>query len=142
MCGYRFYTGVFKDSSVDDILRFTDAGPGPAGAVMLVEFTLNGQKFTALNGAPEQPASEAMSLVIPCAGQAEVDYYWDALLAGGGQALGPGWVRDQYGICWQVVPVSFFDMIKDPARGPAVAGTMLSMTKFDVAALERAYTGG
>lgn len=106
---------------------------------MLVEFKLNGQSFTAFNGGQAHTFNEAASLVIPCADQAEVDYYWAALLAGGGQALGPGWVRDRYGLCWQVVPAVYFEMVKDPVRGTAVTQAMLTMTKFDIAALERTY---
>lgn len=135
----RFYTGIFKDSSLGDVHRYTSAGPGEEGAAMLVEFELNGRKFSALNGGPEYKFNEAISLVIPCADQAEVDYYWEALLAGGGQEIACGWLRDKYGLCWQVVPAAFFDMIKNPARAAAVTQAMMAMTKFDIAELEKAY---
>ncbi len=137
----RFYTGIFKNSSLGGVHRFTSAGPGPEGDVMLVEFELNGQKFAALNGGPEHKFNPAISIVIPCADQAEVDYYWESLLAGGGEEIVCGWLRDRYGLCWQVVPTVFFDMIKDPARAAAVTQAMMTMTKFDIAALERAYAG-
>ncbi|MBV9445295.1 MAG: VOC family protein [Streptosporangiaceae bacterium] len=135
----RFYTGIFKDSSLGDVHRYTSAGPGEEGGVMLVEFELNRQKFSALNGGPEYKFNEAISLVVPCADQAEVDYYWEALLAGGGQEIACGWLRDKYGLCWQVVPTAFFDMIKNPARAAAVTQAMMTMTKFDIAELEKAY---
>lgn len=128
----RFYTGIFKAAQLGDV------HPGPEGRAMLVEFELNGNKFTAFNGGPGHAFNEAVSLVIPCADQAEVDYYWDALLAGGGEALGPGWIRDKYGLCWQVVPTRFFELTRDPARAPQVMQAMMTMTKFDIAALERA----
>jgi predicted 3-demethylubiquinone-9 3-methyltransferase (glyoxalase superfamily) len=131
----RFYTGVFKNS------KLGDPQSGPEGKPMLVEFELNGQRFTAFNGGPGHDFNDAVSLVVPCADQAEVDYYWDALLAGGGQALGPGWVRDRYGLCWQVVPTVFFDMLRNPARAAAVMQAMMTMTKFDIAGLEQAYAG-
>ena len=135
-----FYTGIFADSKLGAVHRYTEAGPGPAGAVMLVEFELNGQKFSGLNGGPLYTFSEAVSIVVPCADQAEVDYYWDRL-SDGGQEQACGWVKDRYGLSWQIVPAVFFDMIADPdsARAARVTQAMLGMIKFDVAALERAY---
>ena len=135
-----FYTGIFKDSKLGTVHRYTEAGPGPAGAVMLVEFELNGQKFSGLNGGPLYTFSEAVSIVVPCADQAEVDYYWNRL-SDGGQEQACGWVKDRYGLSWQIVPAAFFDMIADPdsARAARVTQAMLGMIKFDVAALERAY---
>ena len=139
----RFYTGVFKDSRLGRVHRYTEAGPGPAGSVMLVEFELNGQKFSALNGGPQYTFTEAISIVVPCADQAEVDYYWDSLLAGGGQEIACGWLKDKYGLCWQIVPARFFEMITDPdpQKAARVTRAMLDMTKFNVAALEKAYAG-
>jgi predicted 3-demethylubiquinone-9 3-methyltransferase (glyoxalase superfamily) len=138
-----FYTGIFKDSRLGRVHRTTEAGPGPAGSVLLVEFELNGQKFSALNGGPQFTFTEAISIVVPCADQAEVDYYWDNLLAGGGQEVACGWLKDKYGLCWQIVPSRFFEMIAGPDTGKAarVTQAMLGMTKFDLAALERAYAG-
>ena len=135
-----FYTGIFADSKLGTVHRNTEAGPGPAGAVMLVEFELNGQKFSGLNGGPLYTFSEAVSIVVPCADQAEVDYYWNRL-SDGGQEQACGWVKDRYGLSWQIVPAVFFDMIADPdsARAARVTQAMLGMIKFDVAALERAY---
>ena len=104
----RFYTGIFKDAALGDIHRYTEAGPGKAGTVMLVEFELNGQRFTGLNGGPQPFGfNEAVSFCVTCADQAEVDYYWDALLEGGGEPSVCGWLKDRYGVRWQVVPEVF-----------------------------------
>jgi predicted 3-demethylubiquinone-9 3-methyltransferase (glyoxalase superfamily) len=137
-----FYTGIFKDAKLGAVHRSTEAGPGPAGSVMLVEFELNGQKFSALNGGPQFTFNEAVSIVVPCADQAEVDYYWDRLSAGG-QEVACGWLKDRYGLCWQIVPTAFFEMIadQDPARVDRVMRAMMGMTKFDVAGLREAYAG-
>ncbi len=137
-----FYTGIFKDSALGRVYRHTEAGPGPAGSVMLVEFELNGQKFSALNGGPQFTFNEAVSIVVPCADQAEVDYYWNSL-GDSGQEIACGWLKDKYGLCWQIVPTRFFEMIADPDSQKAARATqaMLGMTKFDLAALEKAYAG-
>jgi len=136
----NFYTGIFPGSKLGDIHRYTEAGPGPAGSVMLVEFELNGQKFSALNGGPQFTFNEAISIVVPCADQAEVDYYWTSL-SDGGQEVACGWLKDKYGLCWQIVPAVFFDMIRDPDRDKVtrVTQAMSGMTKFDIAELEKAY---
>ena len=135
-----YYTGIFKDARLGTVHRYTSAGPRPEGEVMLVEFELNGQKFSGLNGGPQFTFNEAVSIVVTCADQAEVDYYWDRL-SDGGQENVCGWLTDRYGLSWQIVPAVFFDMIADPdsARAARVTQAMLGMTKFDVAALERAY---
>jgi predicted 3-demethylubiquinone-9 3-methyltransferase (glyoxalase superfamily) len=139
----NFYTGIFKDSKIGGIHRYSEAGPGPAGSVMLVEFELNGQKFSALNGGPQYTFNEAVSIVVPCADQAEVDYYWSQLLAGGGQEIACGWLKDKYGLCWQIVPAVFFDMIRDQdqAKVTRVTQALYAMTKLDLAGLEQAYAG-
>jgi len=139
----NFYTGIFKDSTLGAVYRNSEAGTGPAGSVLLVEFELNGQKFSALNGGPQHTFNEAISIVVPCADQAEVDDYWSKLLAGGGQEIACGWLKDKYGLCWQIVPTVFFDMIRDQdqAKVTRVTQAMLTMTKLDVAALELAYSG-
>ena len=138
----RFYTALFKDARLGAVHRNTEAGPGPAGAVMLVEFELNGQKFSALNGGPQFTFNEAVSIVVPCADQAEVDYYWDRL-SDGGQEIACGWLKDRYGLCWQIVPAVFFEMIADPdsAKVARVMQAMMGMTKFDITGLEQAYAG-
>jgi predicted 3-demethylubiquinone-9 3-methyltransferase (glyoxalase superfamily) len=137
-----FYTGVFKEAKLGAVHRYTEAGPAPAGSVMLVEFELNGQKFSALNGGPQFTFNEAISVVVPCADQAEVDYYWDHL-SDGGQEIACGWLKDRYGLCWQIVPAVFFEMVADPDSGNVtrVMQAMMGMTKFDIAGLEKAYTG-
>lgn len=137
-----FYTSIFKDSRLGRVHRHTEAGPGAAGSVMLVEFELNGQKFSALNGGPQFTFTEAISIVVPCADQAEIDYYWSNL-SEGGQEVECGWLKDKYGLCWQVVPARFFEMISDtdPQKTARVTQAMFGMTKFDIAALEQAYAG-
>ncbi|HEY7260590.1 MAG TPA: VOC family protein [Trebonia sp.] len=138
----RYYVSIFKNSRLGTIHRYTSAGPGEEGSVMLVEFELNGQKFAALNGGPQYQFNAAVSFVVECADQAEVDYYWDRL-AEGGQEIACGWVADKYGLSWQVTPTVFFDMISGPdtAKAARVTEAMLSMKKFDIAALERAAAG-
>ena len=139
----RFYTGIFKDAKLGRIARYTEAGPGTPGAVMTVEFELNGQQFLALNGGPGRQFSEAISLVINCADQDEVDYYWDRL-ADGGQEVACGWVTDRYGLSWQVVPAVLADLMSDPdqAKAARVSAAMLKMTKLDIATLEEAAAAG
>ena len=138
----NFYTGIFPASKLGAVHRYTEAGPGQVGSVMLVEFELNGQKFSGLNGGPQYKFSAAVSIVVPCADQAEVDYYWSSL-TDGGQEVACGWLTDKYGLSWQIVPAVFFDMMGDPDVGKVnrVTQAMLGMTKFDIAALEKAYAG-
>lgn len=138
----HYYVSVFKNSSVGRIGRYTEAGPGPAGSVLVAEFTANGQKFVALNGGPQFTFNEAVSLQIHCADQEEVDHYWNKLTEGG--EPGPcGWLKDRYGLSWQVVPTRLIEMISDSDPGKAARATraMLSMGKFDIAALEREFAG-
>lgn len=139
----RFYTSVFKNSHITTISRYTDAGPGPEGHVFTVEFELNGQKFFALNGGPDHYGfNEAVSIMVECDDQAEVDYYWDRLTQDGAE-IACGWLKDRYGFRWQIVPTRFFEMMRDPdqAKVARVTSVMMTMVKFDVAALERAYAG-
>ncbi|MER5183523.1 VOC family protein [Streptomyces sp. NPDC002896] len=136
------YISIFKDSRLGRIVRYNEAGPGPAGSVVTVEFEANGQKFVALNGGPEFTFNEAISFQIFCDDQKELDYYWDRL-SEGGQEVACGWLRDKYGVSWQVVPVGLIEMISDPDPEKAKRATeaMLSMVRFDIAALEKAYAG-
>ena len=138
----RYYLSIFKNSKLGAIHRYTSAGPGEEGAAMLVEFELNGQRFSALNGGPDHKFSPAVSIVVECADQAEVDYYWDRLGEGGHEIV-CGWVVDKYGMHWQVVPTVFMEMIRDadPETAARVTAAMFTMKKFDIAALERAYAG-
>jgi predicted 3-demethylubiquinone-9 3-methyltransferase (glyoxalase superfamily) len=142
----RFYTGIFTNSRLGPVSRYGDAGPRPAGLAMVVEFELNGQKFAALNGGPEyriDPESAAISFSIPCAGQDEVDYYWERL-TDGGQESQCGWLTDRYGVSWQVIPSAFGQLMSDPdpEKVQRTMAAMLKMTKLDVAELQRAFDGG
>ncbi len=139
----QYYISVFKDAELGRVTRHTEAGPGPAGSVLTVEFTLNGQRFITLNGGAQAwTFNESISFQIPCENQEEVDHYWDAL-TDGGQEIECGWVKDRYGLSWQVVPVQLADWIgdPDPLKAQRSMKAMLSMKKFDVAALERAHAG-
>jgi predicted 3-demethylubiquinone-9 3-methyltransferase (glyoxalase superfamily) len=139
-----FYTSIFPDSRVTRVTAMPSESPsGPAGSVKIVEFELFGQSFTAMSAGPLDPFNHAISLLVTCEDQAEIDRYWDSLLAGGGKPEECGWLRDRYGLAWQIVPAGFSEMMADPERGGAkrVADAMLKMVKFDVAALEAAYEG-
>jgi predicted 3-demethylubiquinone-9 3-methyltransferase (glyoxalase superfamily) len=144
----RFYTGIFKNSKLGKISRYGEAGRevhGQApGTVMTVEFELNGQPFTALNGGPQFKFSEAISFQIMCETQEEIDYYWDRLAQGGDpSAQVCGWVKDKYGLSWQVTPSVLAEMMTDPDKeksGRAMQA-MLQMKKLDIAELERAFEG-
>lgn len=134
-----FYTSVFPNSRILDITHYGDAGPRPAGSVMTVSFELNGRQFVALNGGPEFTFSEAISFQVGCEDQAEVDELWDRLGEGG--EPGPcGWLKDKYGVSWQVVPAGLGELLGDPDPGRARRATaaMFGMQKIDLAALRRA----
>ncbi|MEV6569696.1 VOC family protein [Streptomyces sp. NPDC051577] len=135
-----FYLSVFKDGRIGRIGRYTDAGPGPVGEVMVVEFEINGQRFIGLNGGPQFPFTEAVSFQIPCADEAEADYYYEALTRDGGQESACGWVKDKFGLSWQVTPIEAIDLISDPDPGRAAraSAAMLRMKKLDVAEMRRA----
>jgi predicted 3-demethylubiquinone-9 3-methyltransferase (glyoxalase superfamily) len=137
-----FYTSVFRDSSIGRVARYTEAGPGRAGSVITVEFELNGQKFLALNGGPQYKFTPAISLMVPCQDQDEVDYYWSRL-SEGGQEVACGWVTDRYGVSWQVYPTVMGDMMTDPdpEKVRRVTEAMMKMIKLDIAALQQAYAG-
>jgi predicted 3-demethylubiquinone-9 3-methyltransferase (glyoxalase superfamily) len=139
-----FYTAVFPDSHVDDVVRAAADNPSTkAGEVLLVTFTLAGQPFTGVNGGPEFPFTEAVSFVVDCDDQAEVDRYWDALVEGGGSHGPCGWLKDRFGLSWQVVPREMGDYLNgpDPARAARAMQAMLAMQKLDVAQLRAAYEG-
>jgi predicted 3-demethylubiquinone-9 3-methyltransferase (glyoxalase superfamily) len=144
----RFYVGIFKNSRILEISRYSEAGHEvhgrPAGSVMAVSFELNGQRFTALNGGPHFTFSEAISFQISCETQEEVDHYWSHLSAGGDpNAQQCGWLKDKFGLSWQVVPTVLFAMLMDPdpAKSKRAMEAMLQMKKLDIAALRRAYAG-
>lgn len=138
----KFYTSVFRKSKITDTLQYGDAGPGPKGTIMSVNFQLEGQDFIALNGGPQFKFSPAISFFIKCETQAEVDRFWERL-SDGGERLPCGWLKDKFGISWQVVPAILGVLLrdKDPARSQRVMTAMLGMYKIDIAALERAYKG-
>lgn len=140
----NFYTSIFKNSKVGRVSRYGDAGPGPKGSVMTAEFTLDGQDFIALNAGPIFKFTEAISFVIDCKSQEEVDYYWEKLIAGGGQESMCGWLKDKFGLSWQVVPSRLNEMMLDKNAGKAKNATqaMLKMRKLDIAKLEEAYAAG
>ncbi len=137
-----FYTSVFKNSRIVHVARYTEAGPRPAGMVMTVEFELDGQRFVGINGGPEFKFDEAVSFQISCETQDEVDYYWERLGEGGreGQC---GWIKDKYGLSWQVVPTGMEEVFgdPDPERARRAMQAMLGMSKLDIAALRSAADG-
>ena len=139
----RFYTSIFPESNVDRVTALPAESPsGPAGSVKIVEFTLSGQSFTAMTAGPLDPFNHAISLVVNCSTQAELDRYWNALLDGG-KPEQCGWLRDKYGVSWQVVPTVLGEMMASPDRDRAAraAQAMLKMVKLDIAALQTAFDG-
>lgn len=142
----KFYTSIFKNARTGDVLRYDEesakASGRPVGSVLTVEFELDGQQFLALNGGPEFKFTEAMSLIVNCDTQEEVDHYWSRLSAGG-EEVQCGWLKDRFGVAWQITPVVLTEMLKDkdPARAKRVMAAMLKMKKIDIAGLEKAYAG-
>ena len=138
----EFYVAIFPNSRATDLTRYTEAGPGPAGSVLTVNFELDGQLFTAINGGPQFPFTEAVSFVIECADQAELDHYWERL-TDGGQEVQCGWLKDRYGLSWQVVPAGWEELMSDPdpERVARATTAMLGMVKLDIAALQAAADG-
>jgi predicted 3-demethylubiquinone-9 3-methyltransferase (glyoxalase superfamily) len=140
----RFYASVFKDSKVGKISRYGEAGAKvsgrPAGSVLTVEFELDGKKFVALNGGPEFRFNEAVSFMVQCENQREIDEYWDKLTRGGSESV-CGWLKDRYGVSWQIVPTALAEMLRDEdrAKSEAVMTAMLAMKKIDLRELQRAY---
>lgn len=136
----NFYVSIFPNSKVVATSRYGEAGPGPKGSVMTVAFELDGLSFTALNGGPMFKFTEAISLVVHCETQAEVDHYWDKLSAGG-QQVQCGWLKDKFGLSWQVVPNALIELVqdKDAAKSQRVMAAMMQMTKIDIAKLRAAH---
>jgi predicted 3-demethylubiquinone-9 3-methyltransferase (glyoxalase superfamily) len=140
----KFYASIFPDSKVERVTTMqSDSPSGPPGSVKVVDFTLMGQKFAAMTAGPHHDFNDAISMVVECDDQAEVDRYWEALLSGGGQPQACGWLIDRYGLRWQIVPKVLFKMMADPdkARSKRASDAMMTMVKFDIAALEKAYRG-
>jgi predicted 3-demethylubiquinone-9 3-methyltransferase (glyoxalase superfamily) len=141
----KFYTSVFENSKVGKILRYDEAAAkaagGPVGSVLTIEFEIGGQKFTALNGGPEFKFNEAISFVVNCDTQEEVDYFWEKLSADGGQESQCGWLKDKFGVSWQIVPTVLIEMLqdKDSEKSERVMKAMLQMQKIDIKTLKEAY---
>jgi len=139
----KFYVSVFKNSRIITTTRFTDLGPGQKGSVMTVDFELDGQRFTALNGGPTFKFTEAVSLLVHCQSQEEIDYYWEKLTADGGQESQCGWLKDKYGLSWQITPEVLLKFIedKDPLKVRRAMAAMMQMKKLDIKTLEQAAAG-
>jgi predicted 3-demethylubiquinone-9 3-methyltransferase (glyoxalase superfamily) len=140
----RLYASIFPDSRVDHVTTLGSESPsGPPGSVKVVDFTLFGQRFKAMSAGPHHDFNDAISLVVSCDDQAELDRYWNALLEGGGKPQACGWLIDRFGVRWQIIPAIFEEMMsdKDPARSKRVTDAMMKMVKFDIKALEQAYRG-
>ena len=138
----NFYTSIFKDSKIENFSRYGDEGPGPAGSVMMANFNLNGQDFMALNGGPVFKFTEAISFFVSCETQEEVDHYWDKL-SEGGEVQQCGWLKDKFGLSWQIVPTALGELMGsgNPEKAGRVMQAMLKMVKIDIAGLQRAYDG-
>ena len=143
----KFYTSVFKNSKVGKILRYDEAAAkaagGDVGSVLTIEFEIEGQKFTALNGGPDFKFNESISFVVNCDTQKEVDYYWNKLTADGGKESQCGWLKDKFGVSWQITPTVLIKMLhdKDPGKSGRVFKAMLQMQKIDIKTLEEACAG-
>ncbi len=139
-----FYVSLFKDSRIVEVSRYGDGGPMPEGTALMVVFELDGHQYQGLNGGPAHPQTEAFSLSVSCADQAEVDYFWDALTGEGGEESMCGWVKDRFGVSWQIVPTRLGELMSDPdpQRAGRAMQAMLQMRKLDIAALEKAAEDG
>jgi predicted 3-demethylubiquinone-9 3-methyltransferase (glyoxalase superfamily) len=140
----KFYVSIFEDSRIDRVTRIpTETPSGPAGSVAVVEFTLFGQSFMSISAGPHDPFNDAMSLMVNCASQDEIDRYWNALLQNGGKPQACGWIIDKWGVRWQIVPTVLGEMMADPDKEKArrAADEMLKQVKLDIAKLEAAYRG-
>jgi predicted 3-demethylubiquinone-9 3-methyltransferase (glyoxalase superfamily) len=138
-----FYLSVFKNAKAGNVMRSGEGGPGPKGSVLCASFELEGIEFTALNGGPHFKFNEAVSFLVQCADQAETDYYWGKLIEGGGEHSQCGWLKDRFGMSWQVTPTILLQRMSDPdpVKAGRVAQAMMKMTKIDIAAIEQAYAG-
>jgi predicted 3-demethylubiquinone-9 3-methyltransferase (glyoxalase superfamily) len=139
----EFYCSVFENSRIVHVTRYTESGPREAGMVMTVDFELEGQRFTGINGGPEFSFDEAVSFLVNCEDQAEIDYFWEKLTAGGGEEGPCGWVKDRFGLSWQIVPRGMDELFagSDPERANRAMAAMLKMRKLDIAALRDAADG-
>jgi predicted 3-demethylubiquinone-9 3-methyltransferase (glyoxalase superfamily) len=131
----NFYVSIFKNSKVQNVARYGDAGPGPKGSVMTVAFELEGQKFIALNGGPQFKFNESVSFVVNCETQEEIDYFWEKLSSNGGQEVQCGWLKDRFGLSWQVVPIVLAELVH---KSDKVMQALMQMKKLDIAKLKQA----
>lgn len=138
----NFYISIFKNSRLENVSRYGDAGPGPKGTVLTVDFELDGQKFIALNGGPQFKFTEAVSFVVHCETQEEIDHFWEKLSAGG-QKAECGWLKDKYGLSWQIVPTILGELMgsKDAERSNRVMQAIMKSQKLEIDTLKRAYQG-
>ncbi len=138
----NFYVSIFKNSKILNVARYGDAGPGPKGTVMIAAFELDGQQFIALNGGATFKFTEAVSFVVNCETQKEIDYFWEKLSAGGAESQ-CGWLKDKFGLSWQIVPTILGELMvdKDPQKSKRVMEAMLQMSKIEIEPLQRAYEG-
>lgn len=139
----NFYVSIFKNSKVLNTTRYGDAGPGPKGTVMIIAFQLDGEEFTALNGGPQFKFTEAISLVVHCQTQDEVDYFWEKLSGDGGQIVECGWLKDKFGLSWQIVPDVLLELLQDSdsEKSQRVMKAMMKMKKLDIEGLKQAAEG-
>ena len=136
----QFYTSIFRNSKILQTSRYPEGAPGPKGSVMTMKFELNGQEFIALNGGPHFKFNEAISFVVDCETQKEIDEYWEKLTSGGGREVQCGWLKDKYGLSWQIVPAALGQLMadKDPKKATRVMQAMMNMVKLDIEALKKA----
>lgn len=134
----KFYTAIFRNGKIGATTRYPEGGPGPAGSVMTVEFSLDGHSFVGLNAGPQYKFNESVSFAIECDTQQEIDYYWDRLLADGGKPVACGWLKDRFGVFWQVMPAGMMSFYSNPKTASRVMQAMMKMVKLDIAKLEEA----
>ena len=134
----KFYTAIFDGGKMGAVTSYPDGGPGPAGSAMTVEFELDGHPFVGLNGGPQFKFNESVSFAIECDTQEEIDYYWEKLLAGGGKPVACGWLKDRFGVSWQVMPAGMITLFADSRKAPRVMQAMQKMVKLDIAKLKEA----
>jgi predicted 3-demethylubiquinone-9 3-methyltransferase (glyoxalase superfamily) len=139
----NFYMSVFKNAKITKIKRCGDAGPGPKGSVLTIGFEIEGQYFTALNGGPHYQLTPAFSIVVACESQEEIDYYWEKLTTDGGKEVQCGWLKDKFGLSWQIWPSKILELIdgKEPAKSARAMQAMMQMVKLDIKKLQAAYDG-
>ena len=138
----QFYCGLFPNSKITQTNRYSESGPGAPGSVMTVAFELDGKAFVALNGGPHDRFNDAVSFVVNCKDQAEIDRYWDGLLAGGGTPVQCGWLKDRFGVSWQITPQNMGELVGgEPEKAKRAVAAMTKMVKLDIAALKAARDG-